>query len=88
MMTKLQLNRGRINSTVSEEEAMKITPFQPTNPQSEAGFARLGGFGESVSPFKGAALNISNINAFGGAMQSQVSVDRTSNNRGAGDTIS
>ena len=69
-MTKLQLNRGRINSTLTEEEVIKTSPFQIAAPNTEAGMARLGGFGETISPFKGIALNMNNVNALPNAMQS------------------
>lgn len=67
-MTKLQLNRGRINSTMTEDEVIKTSPFQIAAPQTEAGFARLGGLGETILPFKGTALNTNNVNALPNAM--------------------
>ena len=69
-MAKLQLNRGRINSTMTEDEVIKTSPFQLAAPQTEAGVARLGGLAENISPFKGVALNMNNVNALPNAMQS------------------
>ena len=60
-MVKLQLNRGRINSTYTEDESSKVSPL--VGGQTEAGLGRLGGLGEAITPFKGAQLNLNNVNA-------------------------
>jgi hypothetical protein len=57
-------------------------------PQNEAGLARLGGLAENISPFKGVALNINNVNALPNALQSQGSVERTSQPRDAQSQLS
>lgn len=53
---------------MTEDEVIKTSPFQIAAPQTEAGFARLGGLGETILPFKGTALNTNNVNALPNAM--------------------
>ena len=55
---------------MTEDEVIKTSPFQLAAPQTEAGVARLGGLAENISPFKGVALNMNNVNALPNAMQS------------------
>lgn len=55
---------------MTEDDVIKTSPFQLAVPQTDAGIAKFGGMVDSISPFKGIALNMNNVNALPNALQS------------------